>query len=439
MEHALPLSLQDTPEYVFAHMMPNEIEDLSKIQGGAYTDPKTGYKSFLPLQTIIQHQAVAPHFNTFKEKYLANTADRSGLEDAFRKSGRFGDTEMVILPRPLADLFDHTLYGGRQPGNPKTGKREYFLGGLLNSMGNFFKPISQAVSPLLSGVSSVAKPILSAVGNVAKPIVNSLAPQIGQLAGAGVQKLGNMAGASNVGNILGNVVGDTVGNTVGGLTSGNPMGPPSTMPSSTTPNYPDRGGATQYNQNSSSPSALDILRQSAGTALQNSLPAMSNLMNQKVASATQGLPSGMNTHLGNIAQNIMQNTGGMTASAMQNNQNLPSYSDYGQTAMNTGFDYGRNNLSSIENPVYRAAAEGVLNTGQNMAQGQDYNQAVNAGFGNISPDTMQSAQSNITDTLSSSLSDLLNHVLGNSQLSQMNPQSLVGDLAETPELALAAL
>jgi hypothetical protein len=128
-----------------------EVEELAKIQGGKIIDEATGYPSFLPLGEIIGHKRMAPYMDHFKREYMSqNAGAHQGLEGAIRKSGRYGDTEAVILPRHLADIFDNLLYGGKQPGNPHTGKREYFLGGLLNSLGNFFKPIAGAISPIVS-------------------------------------------------------------------------------------------------------------------------------------------------------------------------------------------------------------------------------------------------------------------------------------------------
>ena len=407
---ALPPHLQDTENYIIAHMSTPEVEELARIQGGKIMDEATGYPSFLPLGEILGHKRMAPYVDNFKREYMSQNANaHQGLEGAIRRSGRYGDTEAVILPRHLADIFDNLLYGGKQPGNPHTGKREYFLGGLLNSIGNFFKPVMSAVSPVLnkigSGIQSAASGISNALFNTDPASIPSMAqqafakaaPAIGQMASPlisqGISALGSRVGLPPA---LSQTIGQQLGNTAGGLLQnlGN-QGAQSMA-----------GGEGQEGQAQQPQSSLDILRQGAGSLLQKALPSIGSAAQQGVTSLGNRIRPGMGTALGGIANSLVNNMGGSLAQNLQEGQ-APSVQSLGGQALNTFMDAGRSNLGNIQNPMARMAGEGALNTLSGMQGGASPMEALQSGMSNISPETMQGAQNYAQSGISSLLDSIL--------------------------------
>lgn len=364
----LPENLQDTPSYIIAHMSTPEVEELAKIQGGKVLDHSTGYPSFLPLGEVLSHRGMLPHVDNFKRDYMAKNYGSSGLEDVIRKSGRYGDTEAVILPRHLADLFDSLLYGGQQPGNPKTGKREYFLGGLLSSLGSFLSPI----------------------GNMIGGALKNFAPQIGQFASPLIQKgvsaLGQKAGLSPE-------LSQSLGEGVSGLGT------------NLLNNYAAQG--QEGGEGGAAPtSSLDILKQGAGDLLNRSLPSMSNYAQSKATELGNKINPTAGTALGSITSNLMNNVGGNVASNLQQGQ-TPTASGMGNSALDALTSSAREQLPNmVQNPIGRAAGEGAINAFENYRGGSSPLEAIQQGVQGISPQTMQGAQNYASSGISSILDEL---------------------------------
>lgn len=407
IEHQLPPHLQDNEHYIIAHMSPLEIEELSKIQGGKVIDPKTGYHSFLPLGEVLGHQRFTPYLERFKNDYMANAGNHEqGLEAAIRKSGRYGDTEGVILPRQLADIFDNLLYGGQQPGNPETGKREYFLGGFLNSIGNMFKPLTNFISPIVGKIGSAIQGATSGISNALfNQDPNSIQSVTQQAAGAAPAVAGMAAplisqGVSALGQRMGlspetsQSIGGTIGDTAGGLIKnfGQSMG----------------GGGVGEQQPGAvqSPSSLDLLKQGAGSLLQKALPTLGNMAQSGASQLAERIKPGMGTAVGQIAQGLVNNVGGSVANSLQSGQN-PNLQDMGNSALDSVTGYARDNLSNIQNPMGRMAGEGALNTISNMRGGASPLDALRNGVTNISPETMEGAQNYASSGISSMLDSIL--------------------------------
>jgi hypothetical protein len=389
-EHSLPSHLQDNENFIIAHMSTPEVEELSKIQGGRHVDPSTKYPSFMPLGEVFGHQRFAPYADRFKNEYMQkNMGNSGGLEDAIRKSGRYGDTEAVILPRVLADLFDSALYGGKQPGNPHTGKREYFLGGLMSSLGNF-------LSPLTSSLGSLFKSAAPAIGQFASPLISQ-----------GLSALGQKAGLSPE---LSQSLGSTVGNTASSLLSnyGNSGGEAPAAGTSATAEAGAMPGATPGAATGAAPqqSALDILKQGAGNVLQQSLPAISNAIGGKVQQLGNKHSPAMGTGLGNLASSLVNNVGGNVSSSLQAGQN-PDPSAMGNTALDTMTANAREQIPNIQNPLARAGAEGGLNSFDAYRGGAEPMDAVSQGMSNISPENMEGAQSYAKSGISGLLDSIL--------------------------------
>lgn len=373
-EQHLPENLRDTDSYIIAHMSTPEIEELSKIQGGKHIDPSTKYPSFMPLGEVFGHQRFAPYAERFRNDYMQkNSGSDGGLEGAIRKSGRYGDTEAVILPRVLADLFDNALYGGRQPGNPHTGKREYFLGGMLSSIGNF-------LSPLAGSLGSLFKSAAPAIGQFASPLISK-----------GLSALGQKVGLSPE---LSDNLGNTIGNTASSLLTN--YGQSGTTPEGGTA----EGGAAQPQ------SALDILKQGAGNVLQQSLPSIAGAVGGKAQELGNKQSPQMGTGLGNLASSLINNVGGNAATSLQGGQN-PSPSAMGNTALDTLASNAREQIPNIQNPIARAGAEGGLNTAEAYRGGAQPMDALSQGMSNISPENMEGAQ----NYAKSGISGLLDQIL----------------------------
>jgi len=382
--HNLPPHLQDTESYIIAHMSVPEIEELSKIQGKKILDPATNYPSFLPLGEIIGHRKMSPYIDNFKREYMAANRDpHSGLEGAIRKSGRYGDTEAVILPRNLADIFDQLLYGGAQPGNPHTGKREYFLGGLLNSIGSFFSPIKNALSPIMNTIGSG----ISSVFNAAQPMLKQMAPMAGQMAAPlisqGLQAAGQRFGIpAPISQGIAGTIGQTAGNMISSFGQGGD----------------NSGGAPS--------SALDILKQGASSLLDKTLPSISGA----AQGAAQNLGNRINptagTVLGDITSGLVNNMGSMASSALQGGS-MPSMNEMGSGALNAVQNAAQNQIPNIQNPLARAAAEGGMNAVSQFRGGANPLEALQQGFSNISPEALSGAQNYASSGLSSLIDSLL--------------------------------
>lgn len=368
----LPENLQDTPSYIIAHMSTPEVEELAKIQGGKVMDHSTGYPSFLPLGEVLSHRGVIPHVENFKRDYMAKNYGSNGIEDMIRKSGRYGDTEAVILPRHLADLFDSLLYGGKQPGNPKTGKREYFLGGFLSSLGNLLSPIGNMIGGAI-------KSFAPQIGQFASPLIQKGVSALGQKAGLSPelsQSLGE--GVSGIGtNLLNNYAAQGQEGTEGGA----------------------EGGAAPT-------SSLDILKQGAGDLLNRSLPSISNYAQGKATELGNKISPTAGTAIGNLTGNLLNNVGGNVASNLQQGQ-TPTASGMGNSALDALTSSAKEQLPNlVQNPMGRAAGEGAINAFENYRGGASPMDAIQQGVQGISPETMQGAQSYASNGISSILDEL---------------------------------
>jgi hypothetical protein len=422
IEHQLPPQLQDTEAYIIAHMSRPEIEQLSKIQGGMLKDPSTGYPSFLPLGEVMGHKRFVPYLENFKRDYLAkNTNSQNGLEQAIRRSGRYGDTEAVILPRHVADVFDNLLYGGKQPGNPHTGKREYFLGNFLGSLGKAFSPLTNFLSPVINGIGGAVNSVgqalspvmngigsaVNSVGQALSPVMNgigsafqSAAPAIGQFASPllsqGVSRLGQKAGLSpETSQNIGNTFGQTASNLLS--TYG--------QNANQSQQQGAEGGAGMGQQQPQN-SYLDILKQGAGNLLQKQMPSIADTVQNKVSGLADRIKPGMGNVAGQFAGNLTNSLGNTAASNLSAGVN-PTAEGMGSSAINSIMGTARQNLPNISNPMLRAGGEGLLNAGGNYMGGASPLDALKQGVSDISPENMMGAQNYASSGISSLLDSIL--------------------------------
>ena len=228
------------------------------------------------------------------------------MANRLKTKGRFGDTELVVIPRVLADVMDLALYGSIQNNaNPMTGKREYFLGNLF---GGLFNTIKSGLGSLASGVGNMfglggggagteapspqesmnpmpeyqdmiggmgAYPGESAPmpdmytggrGGGMMDMMKAYAPQAAQMAGGLVSKyapqLGQMAGGKigqmaekfipGMGNLLGNFAGNAL-SSLGGMAGNQLQGNASYSPMDYARNTAGQAGSTLGGMESSNP------------------------------------------------------------------------------------------------------------------------------------------------------------------------------------------
>lgn len=325
----------DTEEMIIAHMSPSEIKELAQFMpGGLEADPQTRLPSFKKLMGLMNHPSVKNGLIEWEGNRFAGGGEVEGFNNFLRNSGRFGDTMAVHLPRPLADLFDRALSGGQPSINPKTGRREYFLGGFLGGLGKIFSPISNALSPILSPVMNAVKPIASAFAPMAGNALKTMAPIAGAMGG---KALGGMASAAGLGP-LGNILGNTVGNALGGMASN--IG--SQMAGGQSPAYAQAG------------------RQAVQETGQNMAPYVSehvSQMGQNMANRFQNpYLQQMATHMGNFGGELAHNMMNTGATAFGGG----TRPNYGQAAANTGANY----LSQFQNPFAQAGSQMLGTYGQ---------------------------------------------------------------------------
>lgn len=299
---------EDNQEEIIAHMTPAEIRELSNIQGKMEFDPQTNLPSFKSLMHMSNHPEVKNKMIEWEGNRFAGGGEVEGINNFIRSSGRYGDTEAVKLPTVIANLFDRALNNGRPSINPKTGKREYFLGGLLGGLGNIFS----SFMPAAGGV------------------IKSLAPSLGNMAGSALGSLGQRFGMGQLGNQLGNMAGNTLGNL--GSQIGSDM----------------EGGQMQ------SPSAY--ARQGAGQFGQQAAPAMGNAFGQyaqnRASQMSNPYARQAMSHMGNMGGQMMGNMGYEGANSLAQNRSP----QFGSTAMGTASNY----MGQYNNPYAQFGSQ-VMN------------------------------------------------------------------------------
>lgn len=273
----------DNHELILAHMSPSEIRQLAELQGDMDHDPHTRLPSFKRLGDMLSHPQVKQNLIEWEGNRFAGGGEVEGINHLLRKSGRYGDTEMVHLPRPLADLFDRALSGGRPSINPHTGKREYFLGGLFSGLSNILSPV---------------KSFLGSAANVLKPIAGSVmqhfGPVAGQLAGTALSGMADRYGMGSLGSDLGQHFGDTVGHMMGNLGSSWEGG------GSPSPQQVAAQGATHFGS-----AAIPRMASSAQNYVQNKAQNFQNPYVQAMLNHGAGAGASMMNHMGENAINSM--------------------------------------------------------------------------------------------------------------------------------------
>lgn len=318
-----PESHQDNYAEVIAHMTPEELMELERIQGGRHMDDRNQLPSLAPLGQLIQSAQARPQLEEWERNGFAGGGEVEGINQFMRSSGRYGDTHAVVLPRPVADLFDKALYGGPQQGNPHTGKREYFLGALLGGLG-------RALIPALA------------------PVV---APMLGKLAGSGLGAIGKMfgiGGSEAAGQKMGGALGQMGSQMATGMAGGQNWR--QALGSSVGPAIQGQFGNNMYTQ------GLGQAAQSYGSGMPMGQSAMSGLQ-QGSQYAPQPWMREMGSAGANFGQNMMQGQS-------------PEQSAYGAMGQMNPQSFGR----------YAPFAGAGQQFAQSRMQGQGFMPSVNMGM-----------------------------------------------------------
>jgi len=375
-----PNQLQDNHQEIIAHMSPAEIMQLAQLQGGEYKDRNRGnIHSFLPLGELIAHRVLQPKIQEMQRQNFAHGGSVEGLNKFIRESGRYGDTEAVVLPKVMADLFDSALNGGKPSINPKTGKREYFLGGLLSSLGNIISPFT------------------SAIGGLIKPLASTVAPMLGNLAQSGINAIGGQFG--DTGKSLAGALSPGIGNMITNMAS----------------NF---GNSGQDAEGGQSPSFMDSLRQGVGGAISNAAPQLGMMAGEKLGGLADKLSPGSGSKVGNIssglisslgdyagknlaagtaptASGVAQNAASSLGNSIGGNINHPvasgisnALSSYGQgnSISDSMISGAHSGIDQMQNPLAQYAARGAVNSGANYLGGQTPGQAISSGYSSVSPE-----------------------------------------------------
>ena len=170
----------DTQEAIIAHMAPSEIEELAKLEealginaldNGKYRMKMAegGIPDFSALDKVFKHPVVINNTKMFLRKRL-KSGGKAVIDDfeVMKKSGRFGDTKLAKLPKSLARVLDSAL--GKSH-NPKTGKREYFIGAILGGLSRFLPSIVSGLGSMFGGSAASAAPAaMGMAGRMAAPM-----------------------------------------------------------------------------------------------------------------------------------------------------------------------------------------------------------------------------------------------------------------------------
>ena len=338
---------QDDDLEIVAHMSPAELKYLDSLQGGRQIDPHTKLPTYRLLGELLNQGDVKSMVDDWERKKFAGGGEVEGINEHLRRMGRYGDTEVAKLPRPLADLFDRALNEGRPSINPHTGKREYFLGGLLSGIGNIFSKGLSGIKSFLPGLGQAG---LSTLGSIAKQgfndftsgnfnpadfakgafntAVQNFSPVAGQMAQQGLTALGAEAGNPELGEMAGNFANNFISQ----------MAPQASQAFATGQEMPNFAqGAAQH----------------MGNAIQNS-PYSQNPYAAGMGQALQGYAGGMNP----------------------------------QDALYRGMTYAGNNT---QNPLIGAGLNAGANAFQNYRGGQSPFSAALSGLRSISPEQRSGA------------------------------------------------
>ena len=335
---------EDNDLEIIAHMNPAEVEDLFNVQGKHSFDERTGLPSFLPLLEKISHQNILPHLQKFMEDSYTPSMHTASINEMLSKAGRYGDSVPVKVPKVLADLFDMKLNNGKPSINPTTGKREYFLGGLLSGIKNIF-------SNGMSSLGNIANSIVPGVGDMmskATSLIGGPALQGFASAAQNAAQTGNY----NLGDFGKSVLTNTVQNAA-------PMAADLAS-----------GGLQAFGDRMGNPEFGAIAGQTASNFINNYVPKAA----EAYAQGTQ-MPDAGRTFATSASEPLASYGGGNNPYATGVSTMLGRYGEGEEpkSAAMQGIDAG---LSQVQNPYAKMAGKIGLNAYQNYSSGKPGGQAM---------------------------------------------------------------
>lgn len=122
---------------VEVHMSPNEIKDLNFLQGKEKRDGSGRYIFDDVWNNVLSHPNLQSHLGDDQRKRRA----LGGHVAPIKRNGRFGDTEVALVPAGMQQYLDKSV---GYSVNPFDGRHEYFLGDMLRGVGNFLRPYGEA-------------------------------------------------------------------------------------------------------------------------------------------------------------------------------------------------------------------------------------------------------------------------------------------------------
>lgn len=145
------------------HLNKREIANFDKAQGGSVM--KHGVKDYSRLGHIFNNPDFSSKFEQLGRSFHAKGGVTKLKE--MRKHGRNGDTEVALMPSHVCDRLDRMIGGTCI--NPKSKKREYFLGALASGIAN----IASKAAPYAAKAASFASKAAPYVGKAANFAMNA--------------------------------------------------------------------------------------------------------------------------------------------------------------------------------------------------------------------------------------------------------------------------
>jgi hypothetical protein len=156
---------------VEAHFNRHELAIMDEYQRGRSIDEKTKLPEYSVLGLMAEKNPNIVHqlIQDFAEAHSVRKAEHEHLhgklaEDQYH--GRFGDTELALIPHNLANLFDEAI--GNVTRNPEDGKREYFWGSIAGLVSRALPTIIKGATTVGSALGRMAMPALKTVGSIAQ-------------------------------------------------------------------------------------------------------------------------------------------------------------------------------------------------------------------------------------------------------------------------------
>jgi hypothetical protein len=129
-------------ELELAHFNKPELDVLDRMQGKQ--EKINGIRVYSKLSHLMEDPDLEEQIHRDHQEHMENGGHElhHKLHD-MAKDGRFGDTEIAYISKPLMHRLDRSIGGPSI--NPRDGKHEYFLGTMLESMSKYLNPAMERI------------------------------------------------------------------------------------------------------------------------------------------------------------------------------------------------------------------------------------------------------------------------------------------------------